>query len=629
MWTRRIPLTLLLLATALPSGAALAAKNAVRVSISGISGELAANVRASLSLNRPPPEGGWREVVVQRRHARAEQEIRTALQPFGHYHPQVAGTLRRDGSSGWIAEFVIDAGPPTVLAGVELRIEGAGADDARLQPLLRPGELRPGQVLRHALYEQGKRRLLEGVRQAGYLDAVFATSRVVVDMAARSARVELHVASGRLYRFGAVRLSSPHFADRFLGKFIPFAEGDPFAAAQLTALRKALYRSAYFQSVAIDFDHRSADADGRVPLEVTLTPFKQDLYRARLGYGTDTEFGLRLNWDRRYLGASGHRLHVGAIAVQDRNKQIAEVRYEIPLRPLLGENLLLAARHEGKDLGFADAGLDEGDETRIINSSVSLSRRRHRQWGDVQIEQSYGVTWLTERHSIFDLLFGHFPAEDRRFFANVLGPGNLATLDPDFRVLAPGLGLSLRRSDPADPARRRDFLRIELTGAAAGFASNASFAQIRLEAAQVRSLYPGGRLIGRTEIAYTRTRLRDILDFEFNGMPEAYEFRTGGDRSVRGYAFETLQPDNSFTGGRHLLAAGVELEHRLAEGLGVATFYDLGNAFNHYADMDLHHGIGLGGRLESPAGSLRLDLAHPLESGARALRLHFSIGLDF
>jgi translocation and assembly module TamA len=109
-------------------------------------------------------------------------------------------------------------------------------------------------------------------------------------------------------------------------------------------------------------------------------------------------------------------------------------------------------------------------------------------------------------------------------------------------------------------------------------------------------------------------------------------FFAGGDRSVRGYAYQSLGPkDDSgqVVGGKHLLVANLELEKRLTPKWGGAVFYDLGNAFDSLAEYELEQGAGIGVRRYTPIGPIRLDLARQLGNSTKRWRIHLSMGFGW
>ena len=113
------------------------------------------------------------------------------------------------------------------------------------------------------------------------------------------------------------------------------------------------------------------------------------------------------------------------------------------------------------------------------------------------------------------------------------------------------------------------------------------------------------------------------------GIPSTYLFRTGGDQTVRGYAFESLgvKRDTAVTGGRYLLVGTAEVTHWMSPTWGVAAFVDAGNAWDTVGKYDPALGTGVGARFRTPIGPVRIDVAYGEEE--KAVRLHFSVGFVF
>jgi translocation and assembly module TamA len=117
---------------------------------------------------------------------------------------------------------------------------------------------------------------------------------------------------------------------------------------------------------------------------------------------------------------------------------------------------------------------------------------------------------------------------------------------------------------------------------------------------------------------------------EFSELPPSKRFFAGGDNSIRGYAYDSLGPedeDGNVKGGKYLMVGSIEFEHRLKDNWSAAAFYDAGNAFDSLTDP-FRHGAGFGIRWRSPVGPVRLDLAFPLGDADRSWRIHINIGPD-
>ena len=132
-----------------------------------------------------------------------------------------------------------------------------------------------------------------------------------------------------------------------------------------------------------------------------------------------------------------------------------------------------------------------------------------------------------------------------------------------------------------------------------------------------------GRLLFRAELGGVKTT-------SFSDLPPSQRFFSGGDQSVRGYAYQGLGPKNTegdVVGGSYLAVASLEMDYLLYGNIGIAAFFDAGNAGNDFLPS-MKKGLGMGLRYRSPVGMIRLDLAHPLDDPDNQYRLHISIGAD-
>jgi translocation and assembly module TamA len=147
-----------------------------------------------------------------------------------------------------------------------------------------------------------------------------------------------------------------------------------------------------------------------------------------------------------------------------------------------------------------------------------------------------------------------------------------------------------------------------------------------------------GRLVGkvaawwplsRNTDLYARADAGAVLADTRNGIPSNFLFRTGGDTTVRGYAFQSLgvQQGEAVVGGRYVAVASAEVTRWIGENWGIATFVDAGNATDSLHDIHLELGYGVGARLRTPIGPFRVDVAYGQD--AHSVRVHFSVGLSF
>ncbi len=597
------------------------------VEILGLQGEPLENVRAGLALLRSAGDPQLDAARIQKLYQDAPAQIRRALEPFGYYRPKLDSSLERPAGPGepWQARFDIDAGMPLPIAELDLELGEAAGILAGVFPLAL------GDPLDHRLYKQGKQELLRRARAAGYLKAELTRHRIEVNPAAYRATVRLTLEPGPLHRFCGLTFEQEGFQEDYLRAFIPMQKGDPYTQDGEAELRRALVASGHFRRVEIERLAAHDDAP-EVYLLVQLEAHKRNRYRARFGWGTDTGFGLHFDWTRRNLWNEGHQLNIGTVVVQERAKLVGEVNYSIPSDPLFNQRIELFARHQGKDLSALDAGVPEVEsKTRILNNTLGLRLPRPRRlWGGLELEESLSVTLLTESYDVFDMLFGDLSDFIQDQIELALGDER-ETLRGDYQGLVLGADWTYRTMDDPLNARRGDYLRLSLKGAHKSLGSNFDLFQAHLKSASIRPI-GDGRLILRGEAAYSlaETEVVSALgNVEANQIPELYEFRTGGDRSVRGYKYEELLPNKSFTGGKHLWVGSVEYDYSVIPNWSAAVFIDAGSAFNRFDDIDAGVGIGVGARWRSPVGPVRLDLAVPLTDAESPFRIHITIGPEF
>ena len=407
-------------------------------------------------------------------------------------------------------------------------------------------------------------------------------------------------------------------------------QGQAFRVGELARQRQALSASGLFREVRIDTLPAEGESPRVVPLKVHFELFKSNRFRGRVAWGTDTEFGAQLGWTRRYAGKRGQHFNLGLGAVQFRNKIAADLNYVIPLDPLQDSHARLGARHESKDLTYQDVGLDEGGETRIETELFGGTWQRPQfNLGAYRVTPEIGINLVQEQYDVFEVLFGHRSAEDQEILIGVIGEEAYDTLTPDFTALVPGLRMTLRREDDPVYIGNGEYLRLDLLGTDQALGSNIDFWQFRMEGWFIRSPWAGGRILSRLNAGYSDADSREVLLVNFNLMPEYYEFRAGGARSVRGYGYERLIPDDTITGGKNELVASLEYEHTVMPDWSVAAFVDAGNAFNSWDDYDPKVGVGLGVRWRSPVGLARIDLGIPLDDAEDEFQIYITVGPEF
>ncbi len=573
------PLALLL---AVAAGPLHAAK--VKIEVDGVKRALEKNILSLLSLAQED-DGKLDEARIRRLHAKAPAEIGEALQPFGYYKPQVRGTLEQEGDR-WVAHYTVDEGPAIKIATVDLTIDGAGKDDPGFLALAEEFPVQPGEVLYHPDYEQGKKGLEDRAAEAGFLDATFETSEVRVDLERYRADVVVHFETGPRYQFGEVTFNQNVLDPNLLVGYVTFEKGEPLDVNKVLQLQNALSDSPYWSRVEVLT--RQEEANGlEVPIEVNLVPAKTMRFSGGLGYGTDTGARASGAWELRRINRRGHRGEA-EIKVSE-IEQSVETRYQIP-----------GAYPRTDILSFNTAYA-----RKITDTSES-------QTGLIGVQRTQSRGGWREALSL------GYQRED--FTVGIdKGVSNL---------LVPGVSYERVRADDRISTTNGYRLLGSLQGAAESVLSDSSFFQALVDGKAIRTVGYRNRLIGRAQVGYTQTD-------QFRELPPRFRFFAGGDRSVRGYAYQGLgEPDQegNIIGGEALLVGSLEYEYRFRDfrfldKWGVAAFYDAGNACHDFS-CELEQGAGVGLRWLSPIGPIRADVAWALTEPGPPLRFHLSIGPD-
>jgi translocation and assembly module TamA len=413
-----------------------------------------------------------------------------------------------------------------------------------------------------------------------YAGARIAQSEARIDPDTRSATLSITIDSGPPLRFGAlqVRGVARHDEDRVTSLWT-FPPGEPYDREKLERFQRRLVGTGYFASVQVDADPSAAAGD-EVPVRVSLIEGPRRRLELGLGFSTDTGFRGSVDWRNNDLFARDWRMGM-AVNIES-VQQSAEISLDLPERPS----------------GWADTVGVRGKRTDIENLKTDEVRLGVRTTAvEERSRPAFGAAFIASRQTP-----SGFPTED--VYATFLDYAH--TWRTTDNILAP---------------RRGWVAQLELGGGVPGISTQGF-----------------GRAIGRlawfvplgtaNELSF-RAEAGVVLAPSTEGIPQSLLFRTGGATTVRGYNFDSLgvKQGEAVVGGRYLAIVSGEYTRWIWEGIGLAAFVDAGNAADDLGDFRFALGYGVGVRVRSPIGPLRLDVAYGQED--RQVRLHFSVGLSF
>jgi len=547
--------------------------------ISGLEASLEANVRALAPLATTTCNSArWR---VERLFRDADSDIREALAALGYYEPSIDKSLRWD-EKCWYADFDIDAGEPVLLDTVNIVVDGDAASDPQFDEHRTAARPSSGDVLNHDRYEAYKQALMRAAINHGYFDSEFGRSQVIVDRGTKTADLELQLQSGPRYRFGDLKFTPGILRESLLQGFSDIRTGEAYSAVAINDLYEALNGSSYFASVSISTEPLDT-SDKIVPVTVDLTPAKRRVYSIGAGFATDTGAQGRLGYANRRRNDKGHQLDSKLFVSSLRSELSASYRW--PKRDPRKEWLSVVAGAQ-----YEDTDTSEHDTYKV---GVLRSRNR-------------GRSWLETRYLDYEYENFKVGEQDTNSQLFILGSNWEFARGRTLQRISSGLRLSF-----------------DVRGASESLGSDTNFLQLRSSAKWILPLGQKSRVLLRTRIGLTK---KD----ELTELPVSVRFFAGGDRSVRGYDFETLGPvdeNGDVIGGSNLFEASLELDRLLRPNWAAAIFVDTGSAFNG-TDLEFSTGVGVGIRWYSPVGPIRLDFAHPLDDPDKNFRLHISLGPD-
>ncbi|HEY2337756.1 MAG TPA: BamA/TamA family outer membrane protein [Burkholderiales bacterium] len=544
--------------------------------------ELREALKTGLQLERWQADEQMSPELLRRLADEAVAEATQAAAAYGYFSARVSYTLDRD-ASPWLIALHVTPGERTAIAAVQLDFAGPAVSDPEAAKLLarvrREWTLRPGMPFTQEAWEDAKRDAVRRLSSWRYAAARIAASRADVDAGKHEARLSVTLESGPPFRVGALEVrGNKRYPDRVVANPNPTKPGDTYDRELLAIYAQRLMQTGYFASARADVEADPARA-GDAPVRASVIEGSSQQVETGLSWNTDV--GPRLELSYRDVDVRDSSWRWRNTLRLDKDTQ--EIRTDLDSPPQKGGNWwngFAGARHsivQNDDVTSTSGGLTYNFPGRASPSSLLIA-----------------ATFEEER------LPGAAPDQRNALFF--------------------GAHYGFRSTDDLILPRRGFFGNVT-AGGAPGQVSTTSFGRFTGTA---NLLLPLGRrddLTVRGEGGIVVARRRE-------GIPSQYLFRTGGDQTVRGYAFESLgvQRGDAVIGGRYMAWGSVEATHWMSDVWGLAAFVDAGDAWD-IGNFDPAVGEGVGARFRTPIGPVRVDIAYGEKTNA--WRLHFSVGFVF
>ncbi len=514
----------------------------------------------------------------------AVDEAKDVAAAAGFFSPQVSVTVDARAQPARVSLQVVP-GEPTRIRSVRIDVEGEAAGDERARAVVErvraQWRLPAGEVFTQSRWTAAKDAAVNEVARNGFAAAAIHASEASIVPGEHAADLSIAIDSGPRFRFGEIRIRGlERYPEALVRNYATFRPGDDFDADTLDQFVRRLNGSGYFASVQALIDTTAGTA-GSAPVDVAVIEAPTRHLDTGIGYSTDRSFRFNLSWRDVDVDDKGRQLNV--------DMRLESIEKSIGVR-------LTAPPTAGGWIDSVFGSFDRTDVENLVTETGVIGIRR--QALEERDNWAFGAAYYIDQQRPLD-------ADESNAHALYLEAVRI-----------------WRRTDVLAAPTRGFNVALTGGGGVPGVSSRGF-----------------GRVIGQfaswTPLPYdlsvtTRAEMGAVIADSREGVPSALLFRTGGDTTVRGYAYESLgvREGSAIVPGRYYALASAELTRWFSPFWGLAVFADAGNAVDKVGDLShLALGYGVGGRFNTPIGPFKLDLAYGQD--AHSLRLHFSVGLTF
>jgi translocation and assembly module TamA len=544
----------------------------------------AASLRAGLDLARWQSDEEMTLDLLERLASDALPQARDIAAIEGFYDASIDIAIDRT-VSPLVVRVTVAPGPRTTVRAVAIDIAGPAATDVprgtdAIADVRERFALKPGDAFRQADWIDAKDGAVRRMRRSPYAAARLTGSEARVHPDDAGADLSIAIDSGPPFRIGPLAVQgNSRYSASLVENFSTLRRGEPYTEDAIDAFVRRLAASGYFSSVQASVDPASPNPDDAT-IRVAVIEAPTHRVEGSIAYSTDTRFGGRIGYTNVNVDGAGLQMRLDGRL--EAKQQLAAAAFTRPPTPggWLDRYTLGATRTDYQNVRQTTAGV--GVERRGIDE---------------------------RNHPIFAATYYYDQEEPQ-------GAETTTT-----HALYLEAGYVLRRVDDLLSPTRGYMVEARAGGGVPG-ASTAGFLRATVKAI---GWVPVDRMTGLT----FRGEAGGVFGTSRANVPSILLFRTGGDTTVRGYAFESLGVPlgDATVGGRCYALASAEVVRWINNLWGIAAFVDAGDAADSVGELKPAIGVGVGARLATPIGPFRVDLAYGEET--RGWRLHFSVGLSF
>jgi len=481
--------------------------------------------------------------------------------------------------------LVVDPGVPTRIASVRITVTGPASADSPLGTetiarITKEWALPEGAQFKQEAWTLAKERAINTLTGSPYAAARIAKSEALIDPEHASADLTVELASGPAFGFGQFEVTGlSKYPPSLVRNYSTIVPGTPYSDVVLNQYVRRLNASGYFASVQAKIDPETSHPENAT-VNIAVIEARPKRFEGGIGYSTDVQF--RASASYRDVNFDGHGMQLLAEARLETRIQSGSLKFQLP-------------PNESGWIATYGGGAERTDIESLVTRTAVIGTRWHSI--EERNERAISATYYLDSQQPEGL-----PKETAK-------------------ALYAEYEWHWRRVDDLIAPTKGYTLSLFAGGGIPGV-STRSFGRLRARYAWWLPLDKDNDLNFRAEGGA-------VLAGSRNGIPSKLLFRTGGSTTVRGYDFESLgvREGDAIVPGRYYGVANVDLIHWINAFWGVAAFIDAGNAVDSLSNPHLALGYGIGGRVRTPLGPFRLDVAYGQD--VQKVRIQFSVGLTF
>jgi len=535
----------------------------------------------------------------------APAQARELLETEGFFRADVQATA--DTADPHLVRIHVEPGPQATVGRLTIEFDGVvvtkveqgDADAALLEDQVRDAwPLKPGKPFRNADWSSAKSQALSKMRTQGYAAVAWTATSAQVDPATNTVRLFLVVDSGPQFLAGNLVVEGlERQPEKVVRDLAGWGPGVPLTQQRLQDYTDRLTKTGLFDQVAVVYD---PDPEQAAHATVTVHVHEPQLQQVTVAVGYGSTSGPHISLEHK------HRLIFGYPATLTNKIQYGNEiqQWDIDL-----------ATHPAEKFHSWVAGGSVG----LIRSTDDVVRTQYIRFGRTR------DTTVLDR-----LVFGQVLHSDTCTPASF--PGVVVIPQPYDCVNAFAVSLNehvvFRRLDSIVLPTDGWSMSGQVGTGVAGSPSTNWGPYVRLY-----GRLTGYKPLGDSWYGQARVEAGQIIVKDGVAMPDAEQWRAGGEDSVRGYEWRALGPLTQYqrvVGGNALVTTSVEVSHPFTARLPSvwwAAFVDAGRAAYRFSDLTMALGYGLGLRWRSPVGPLRVDWSWGEE--VHKGRIDLAVGIAF